>query len=124
MFFRPAVLLNAASRAASVSTVSRQAAFRATPAVLTRLYTTGGVPRENVESRVVDIVKGFDKVDASKVTNASNFINDLGLDSLDAVEVVMAIEEEFGVEIPDKEADEIKSVNQAIDYIASRADAQ
>lgn len=67
MFFRPAVLLNAASRAASVSTVSRQAAFRATPAVLTRLYTTGGVPRENVESRVLDIVKGFDKVDASKV---------------------------------------------------------
>lgn len=43
---------------------------------------------------------------------------------MDAVEVVMAIEEEFGVEIPDKEADEIKSVNQAIDYIASRADAQ
>lgn len=79
MFFRPAVLLNAASRAASVSAVSRQAAFRATPAVLTRLYTTGGVPRENVESRVLDIVKGFDKVDASKVNDIHDIIYGWGI---------------------------------------------
>jgi NADH dehydrogenase (ubiquinone) 1 alpha/beta subcomplex 1 len=45
------------------------------------------------------------------------------LDSLDAVEVVMAIEEDFSIEIPDKDADEIRSVKDAIDYIASRADA-
>ncbi|KAI9491845.1 acyl carrier protein-like protein, partial [Zychaea mexicana] len=77
-----------------------------------------GLTRETVETRVLDIVKGFDKVESSKVNATSNFINDLGLDSLDAVEVVMAIEEEFGVEIPDKDADEIKSVEQAIDYIS------
>lgn len=53
----------------------------------------------------------------------AHFVNDLGLDSLDTVEVVMAIEEEFTVEIPDKEADEIKSVRQAVEYINSRKDA-
>jgi NADH dehydrogenase (ubiquinone) 1 alpha/beta subcomplex 1 len=53
----------------------------------------------------------------------ATFTNDLGLDSLDAVEVVMAIEEEFSVEIPDKEADEIKSAAQAVEYISQRSDA-
>lgn len=53
----------------------------------------------------------------------AHFVNDLGLDSLDTVEVVMAIEEEFTVEIPDKEADEIKSARQAVEYINSRKDA-
>ncbi|KAI9318367.1 acyl carrier protein-like protein [Dichotomocladium elegans] len=94
------------------------------PAAVSRFYSTAGLSRDQVESRVLEIVKGFDKVDSSKVTNTASFIDDLGLDSLDAVEVVMAIEEEFGVEIPDKEADEIKSVKQAIDYVASRPDAQ
>jgi NADH dehydrogenase (ubiquinone) 1 alpha/beta subcomplex 1 len=57
------------------------------------------------------------------VTAESSFIKDLGLDSLDTVEVVMAIEEEFSVEIPDKDADAIQSVQQAIDYIVKRDDA-
>ncbi|KAJ1949863.1 mitochondrial acyl carrier protein, partial [Dispira parvispora] len=51
------------------------------------------------------------------LTPTSDFAKDLGLDSLDIVEVVMAIEEEFTVEIPDKDADEIRTVGQAIDYI-------
>ena len=50
-------------------------------------------------------------------------MSDLGLDSLDTVEVVMAIEDEFSIEIPDKEADDIRTVSQAIDYISSRSDA-
>lgn len=58
-----------------------------------------------------------------QVTAESNFVKDLGLDSLDTVEVVMAIEEEFSVEIPDKDADAIHSVQQAIDYIIKRDDA-
>jgi NADH dehydrogenase (ubiquinone) 1 alpha/beta subcomplex 1 len=59
----------------------------------------------------------------NQVSLNANFTNDLGLDSLDAVEVVMAIEEEFSVEIPDKEADEIKSAAQAVEYISQRSDA-
>lgn len=58
-----------------------------------------------------------------QVSLEAHFSNDLGLDSLDAVEVVMAIEEEFSVEIPDKDADEIKSAAQAVEYISKRDDA-
>lgn len=72
----------------------------------------------------MDLLKNFDKVtDASKLSTASHFANDLGLDSLDTVEVVMAIEEEFSIEIPDKEADKILSIGQAVDYILSQPDA-
>merc|ERR1712157_151061 len=56
--------------------------------------------REEVTARVLDVVKKFDKVDGSKVTPTSNFKTDLGLDSLDETEVVMAFEEEFSVDIP------------------------
>ena len=69
-------------------------------------------------------MKNFDKIqDVSKLNPQSHFHNDLGLDSLDAVEVVMAIEEEFSLEIPDKEADAIHSVKQAVDYILAQPDA-
>ncbi|CAF9911187.1 MAG: Acyl carrier protein, mitochondrial [Gomphillus americanus] len=72
----------------------------------------------------MDILKNFDKVeDATKITNESHFSKDLGLDSLDTVEVVMAIEEEFSIEIPDKEADAIHSVEKAVNYILSQPDA-
>lgn len=63
-------------------------------------------------------MKTFEKVDGGKLLPTATFTSDLGLDSLDAVEVVMAIEEEFGIEIPDAEADEITTVQQAVDYIA------
>lgn len=59
-----------------------------------------------------------------QVTPDANFQNDLGLDSLDAVEVVMALEEEFGFEIPDNEADKINSIRQAVDFIASHPQAK
>ncbi|CAG8554166.1 9666_t:CDS:2 [Ambispora gerdemannii] len=89
-----------------------------------RLYSSGGVlSRQDIESRIVQILKDFDKVDPEKVTPKSRFAEELGLDSLDAVEVVMAIEEEFSVEIPDKEADEIRSINDAIEYISKHPDA-
>ncbi|KAI9493219.1 acyl carrier protein-like protein [Zychaea mexicana] len=117
--FRPTVLFNAASRVAAVrAPVSRFAA----PAAFTRLYSAGA-GTANIESRVLDILRGFDKVDQSKVSLDAHFVNDLGLDSLDTVEVVMAVEEEFSVEITDKDADEIKTAKQAIEYISKRADA-
>jgi NADH dehydrogenase (ubiquinone) 1 alpha/beta subcomplex 1, acyl-carrier protein len=59
-----------------------------------------------------------------KVTPDARFKEDLDLDSLDAVEVVMAIEEEFAIEIPDSEADKILSVKQAVDYIANHPAAK
>jgi NADH dehydrogenase (ubiquinone) 1 alpha/beta subcomplex 1 len=70
-----------------------------------------------IVERVINVVKNFDKVDPKKVTPTSTFKTDLGLDSLDAVEVVMAMEEEFSVEIPDTDADNIKSTQDAIEYI-------
>ena len=56
-------------------------------------------------------------VNESKVTADAKFIDDLGADSLDTVELIMQFEEEFGLEIPDEEAEKILSVNQALDYI-------
>ncbi|KAL9610486.1 MAG: hypothetical protein Q9167_004826 [Letrouitia subvulpina] len=90
-----------------------------------RCYSApAGLTKQEVEGRIIDLLKGFDKVkENSQVSQTSHFANDLGLDSLDTVEVVMAIEEEFSIEIPDKEADAIHSINQAVDYILSQPDA-
>ncbi|KAI6047563.1 acyl carrier protein [Pisolithus marmoratus] len=82
-----------------------------------------GLSTESIQSRIMDVLKGFEKVDHAKLSPAASFTNDLGLDSLDTVEVVMAVEEEFSIEIPDAEADEIKTVQQAIDYIAKTPEA-
>ncbi|GAV71803.1 PP-binding domain-containing protein [Cephalotus follicularis] len=73
--------------------------------------------KEEVIERVLSVVKSFPKVDPSRVTPDVHFQKDLGLDSLDNVEIVMALEEEFKLEIPDKEADKLDSCNLAIEYI-------
>lgn len=80
-------------------------------------------PKE-VTDRILSVVKNFDKVDAAKVTPEAKFAEDLGLDSLDAVEVVMAIEDEFAIEIPDAEADKITSVSDAIEFISGHPAAK
>ena len=72
---------------------------------------------ESVESKVKKIVIDHLGVEPSKVSPESKFIDDLGADSLDTVELVMAFEEEFGVEIPDDAAETIITVQNAIDYI-------
>ncbi|KAL4203371.1 hypothetical protein AMTRI_Chr01g127570 [Amborella trichopoda] len=78
-----------------------------------------GLDKEEVIERVLSVVKSFPKVDPSKVTPTVHFQKDLGLDSLDTVEIVMALEEEFKLEIPDKEADKIDSCELAIEYISN-----
>jgi NADH dehydrogenase (ubiquinone) 1 alpha/beta subcomplex 1 len=72
-----------------------------------------------VTERIINVVKNFDQVDGNKVTPAVKFTDDLGLDSLDVVEVVVAIEDEFAIEIPDAEADKIVSITDAVEYITS-----
>ena len=72
---------------------------------------------ENIEQRVKKIVAEQLVVNESEIKNESSFVDDLGADSLDTVELVMALEEEFECEIPDEEAEKITSVQQAIDYI-------
>ncbi|XP_074321175.1 acyl carrier protein 2, mitochondrial-like [Silene latifolia] len=80
--------------------------------------------KSEVTDRVVSVVKNFQKTDPSKVTPNAHFQKDLGLDSLDTVEIVMALEEEFRFEIPDNEADKISSINMAVDFIASHPQAK
>ena len=71
----------------------------------------------SVLERVKDIVADNLGVDREKITPETSFVNDLGADSLDTVELVMRFEEEFGIEIPDEDAEKIQSVRDAVDYI-------
>ena len=72
---------------------------------------------DNIFERVQDIVVQQLGVDKNKVTLNADFANDLGADSLDTVELVMAIEEEFSIEIPDEDAEKIATLDQAIQFI-------
>ncbi len=72
---------------------------------------------ENIEQRVKKIVAEQLGVNESEIKNDSSFVDDLGADSLDTVELVMALEEEFECEIPDEDAEKITNVQQAIDYV-------
>lgn len=74
--------------------------------------------------RVLSLMKNFEKVDPAKVTPTAHFVNDLGLDSLDAVEVCMALEEEFVVTIPDADAEKILSVEDAVTFIVEHPRAK
>ena len=78
---------------------------------------------ENIEQRVKKIVAEQLGVNEADVKTESSFVNDLGADSLDTVELVMALEEEFECEIPDEEAEKITTVQQAIDYVSSHVKA-
>ncbi|MBV1920475.1 MAG: acyl carrier protein [Pseudomonadales bacterium] len=73
----------------------------------------------NIEDRVKKIVAEQLGVKLEEITNDSSFVEDLGADSLDTVELVMALEEEFETEIPDEQAEKITKVQEAIDYVNS-----
>lgn len=74
----------------------------------------------SLEQRVKDLVVSQLGVDAGKVNTDSSFIEDLGADSLDTVELVMAFEEEFNIEIPDEDAQKMKTVRDVIDYLKDK----
>ena len=79
---------------------------------------------ENIEQRVKKIVAEQLGVNEAEVKIDSSFVDELDADSLDTVELVMALEEEFGCEIPDEEAEKITTVQQAVDYINKHQNQQ
>ncbi|KAJ1977936.1 mitochondrial acyl carrier protein [Dimargaris verticillata] len=143
---RPTMLRSAAARC--LSSVSRAATARASfvamakPATAALMYTVNGsavtarmsptalsgcryysgaapLTHDKIQERVLDVLRDFDKVNVDRLSVDAEFYGDLGLDSLDIIEVVMAIEEEFSIDLPDKVAEEIKTVPQAIEAIAN-----
>ncbi|CAH8277926.1 unnamed protein product [Arabidopsis lyrata] len=75
--------------------------------------------QDQILSRVIELVKKYDKTNTSEVTERADFQKDLSLDSLDKVELVMAIEEEFSIEIPDEKADKLTCCGDVATYILS-----
>ncbi len=73
-----------------------------------------------MEEKVKEIISKQLGVNAAEVTDEASFVDDLGADSLDTVELVMALEEEFGIEIPDEDAEKIAKVKDAINYIKEK----
>ncbi len=77
----------------------------------------------DVQAKVKDIIVQQLGVDLDKVTTEASFVDDLGADSLDVVELVMAFEEEFGVEIPDEDAEKISTVKDAVDFLSQKLES-
>ncbi|TNM97251.1 hypothetical protein fugu_015407 [Takifugu bimaculatus] len=77
---------------------------------------------ENIKDRVMYVLKLYDKINPEKLQTSSHFMRDLGLDSLDQVEIIMAMEDEFGFEIPDAEAEKLMSPEEIVQYIADKKD--
>ena len=75
---------------------------------------------ENAEAKVKEIIINELGVDPDKVTSEASFVEDLGADSLDTVELVMAFEEEFGVDIPDEDAEQMRTVGDAVKYLKAQ----
>lgn len=76
---------------------------------------------DTTEARVKEIIVDELGVEADKVTLEASFVDDLGADSLDTVELVMAFEEEFGIDIPDEDAEQMRTVGDAVSYIQENA---
>ena len=75
---------------------------------------------KSIEERVKDVIVAQLGVDPSEVKPEASYVDDLGADSLDTVELVMALEEEFGLDIPDEEAEKIKTIGETIEYIKNK----
>ncbi len=75
---------------------------------------------ENIQQKVVDLIVDQLGVDADSVTPEAHFIDDLGADSLDTVELVMAFEEEFDLEVPDEDAEKLETVSDVTNYLKER----
>ena len=77
---------------------------------------------DGIEARVKEIIVNELGVEAAKVTSEASFVEDLGADSLDTVELVMAFEEEFGIDIPDEDAEQMRTVGEAVSYLKKNAE--
>ncbi len=77
---------------------------------------------DTTEARVKEIIVEELGVESDKVTSEASFVDDLGADSLDTVELVMAFEEEFGIDIPDEDAEQMRTVGDAVSYIEKNAE--
>ncbi|XP_036408913.1 acyl carrier protein, mitochondrial-like [Megalops cyprinoides] len=77
---------------------------------------------DSIKDRVMYVLKLYDKINPEKLQATSHFMKDLGLDSLDQVEIIMAMEDEFGFEIPDAEAEKLMTPQEIVDYIADKKD--
>lgn len=75
---------------------------------------------DNIQEKVKDIIVEQLGVDAGQVTPEAKFVEDLGADSLDTVELVMAFEEEFGIEVPDEDAEKLQTVGDVLRYVEAR----
>ena len=89
----------------------------------TELSKRGNTMAEAIESRVKEIIINELGVEPEKVTDDASFVEDLGADSLDTVELVMAFEEEFGIDIPDEDAEQMRTVGDAISYLKKHSQA-
>src|SRR5579863_3234330 len=101
--------------------VGRRNGIELSPADFFKFQKTRGEPRMAVEEKVKQIIVEQLQVDEAEVTPGASFQEDLGADSLDVVELVMQFEEAFDLEIPDEDAEKIKTVKDAIDYIEKNA---
>lgn len=78
---------------------------------------------DTIEGKVKEIIINELGVEAEKVTREASFVEDLGADSLDTVELVMAFEEEFGIDIPDEDAEQMRTVGDAVNYLAEHGES-
>ncbi|KAL0685044.1 hypothetical protein Bca4012_051892 [Brassica carinata] len=92
--------------------------------LISKMNFTSGGGQDQVLSKVIELVKKYDTTSASKVTETADFKKDLSLDSLDRVEIVMAIEEEFSVEIPDEKADKLTCCADIASFIVSETQSK
>uniref|UniRef100_A0A8C4NIB0 Acyl carrier protein n=1 Tax=Eptatretus burgeri TaxID=7764 RepID=A0A8C4NIB0_EPTBU len=89
---------------------------------LVRNYSDVPMSLELIRNRVMYVLKMYDKIDPERLDVTSHFMKDFGLDSLDQVEIIMAMEDEFVFEIPDGEAEKLMTPQDLIDYIADKND--
>ncbi|KAK6462366.1 mitochondrial acyl carrier protein [Scheffersomyces coipomensis] len=116
----------AVSRAHPIKSVFAitQTSTTTTPTFIRHYSGFPALTRDVAKERILELLEGYEKTDTSKeIKEESSYIQDLGLDSLDVVEVVMELEHEFNIQIPDNEADSLKTVGQTIDYILAQEDA-
>jgi len=124
MFSRFTSLVKTAQKSSGIAR-NTSAVRPALAIAITRSYAdVHKLTPEDVQTRVLNVVKAFEKITPESVTPKAHFQKDLGLDSLDTVELVMQLEDEFTVEIPDAEFEKIQSTEDAINYIVAHPHAK